>query len=175
MNFIKVSEWFARQTVKKETVSESITLDTSIHDILIEHGWVKRGDNYMKSEWLKAKAGEEGWYKPAVSIGTAFHITIEEALTLIPKDLRWVTRYSQTDEPDKHGRWARMMVLNDITHAWVSRIVSNNEVVYSASLKFPTLQNDTIHDHFFDKDFTVVKEWCEAELAKYIKTIKRLK
>lgn len=62
-----------------------------------------------------------------------------------------------------------------IQHAWVKRIEHEGVVMFSAILKFPTLQNDTIHDTFMDKDFNVVKEWCEAELAKYIKQIKRLK
>ena len=168
------SKLFKDKTVKKELINESITLDNSIDEILIQHGWVKKGNGYVKPEWVENKDNKY-WYHPAVSVGTAFHIMIEEALTLIPSDLRWVNRYSQTDEPDKHGRWARMMVLNDITHAWVKRIEHEGVIMFSAILKFPTLQNDTIHDMFMDKDFNVVKDWCEAELAKYIKQIKRLK
>jgi len=99
---------------------------------------------------------------------------VEESLMVIPSNLRWSCRYSDTMEPDKQGRWSRIMYVDNVPHAWINRLQSGNNLpIYSATLYFPTLCNDSARDHFINVDFEVVKAWCENELATYFKKVKR--
>ena len=60
--------------------------------------------------------------------------------------IKWINRYSDTDESDKQGRWARIAyyenyigVLGQYEYrlGWVSRINVKQTIVYSLSLYFP--------------------------------------
>jgi len=56
-------------------------------------------------------------------------------------------RYSNTNYPDKRGRWARVAKFNHITIAWINRQVIDDEIVYVANCYFPTMSNDTANEH----------------------------
>ena len=57
--------------------------------------------------------------------------------------IEYQNRYSQTDEPDEQGRWARTATYRNIRIAWISRVQTKDKIVFCASCHFPTMQNDT--------------------------------
>ena len=94
--------------------------------------------------------------------------------------IQWGIRYSDTDEPDRFGRWARIMYLNSVPFAWVNRLDSiigqaaEPVVRFSATLYFPTLMNDSARDHKLCLTFEEAKDLCETEFEKFVKLIKQL-
>ena len=96
------------------------------------------------------------------------------------KEIRWVPRYSDTDEPDKQGRWARIAYCGDFDEpfdskgqqrlfqiAWVNMVtLKSGEVRYSATYYFP--QNN-IGSVF--KNFEEAKDVTESEFKKFINHI----
>ena len=79
----------------------------------------------------------------------------------------WNSRYSDTMEPDKIGRWARIMKFKEVTFAWISRMEINNKIIYSCKLYFPTLKNDTANDFKTFSNFDEAKEWCENQFINF--------
>lgn len=61
-------------------------------------------------------------------------------------NIEYQNRYSQTDEPDKQGRWARTATYRNIRIAWISRVQTKDKIVFCASCHFPTMQNDTANE-----------------------------
>lgn len=62
--------------------------------------------------------------------------------------IKYHSRYSETDKPDKQGRWARIATFKDIRIAWISRVEFTNTkgqqvTRFTAELYFPTLYTDT--------------------------------
>jgi hypothetical protein len=57
--------------------------------------------------------------------------------------IEYQNRYSQTDEPDEQGRWARTATYKNIKIAWINKHFINENIHFSASCHFPTMQNDT--------------------------------
>jgi len=145
-------------------------LQTSMEELLLQHGWIRHGsDGWIKEEWGK---DPKHWYHTEET-ASAFNMMLEESLTLIPSNLRWVNRYSQSSEPDKHGRWARVMYVDDVQYAWVNRLDVDGRIRYSVRLNFPTkASSDNPHDHIIEMDFKSAKAWCEKELAAYFKRVK---
>jgi|GEM_PF-3470242 len=84
-------------------------------------------------------------------------------------DLIWYTRYSETMEPDRIGRWVRIMKYKEIVFAWISRMEINNKAFYSCKLYFPTLKNDTANDSKTFQNFEEAKKWCEDEFLNFKK------
>jgi len=69
------------------------------------------------------------------------------------------TRYSDTDKPDKFGRWARTASYNGIRIAWINKFDQEDEEYYSVSLHFPTLNNDTANEHKVSMSLQEAKEF----------------
>ena len=92
--------------------------------------------------------------------------------------IEWGIRYSDTDEPDRFGRWARIMYLNSVPFAWVNRldgiIDSESSIRFSATLYFPTLMNDSARDHRLCLTYEEAKDFCETEFEKFVKVIKSI-
>lgn len=50
----------------------------------------------------------------------------------------WLPRYSDTDKPDKQGRWARVCFYGDFLICWISRQQVNETVMYVVKDYFPS-------------------------------------
>ena len=68
--------------------------------------------------------------------------------------IEYHTRYSDTDEFDSKGRWARLAVYNNIRIAWIDKQLINGKMVFFVKNHFPTMQNDTANEieHFYTLD-----------------------
>ena len=73
--------------------------------------------------------------------------------------IEYQNRYSQTDEPDEQGRWARTATYRNIRIAWISRVQTKDKIVFCASCHFPTMQNDTANEHKVFETFEEAKEF----------------
>jgi hypothetical protein len=58
--------------------------------------------------------------------------------------IEYQNRYSQTDEPDEQGRWARTATYKNM---WISKHFINENIHFSASCHFPNA-NDTANVSF---------------------------
>lgn len=56
---------------------------------------------------------------------------------------RVINRYSDTDKPDKHGRWARIVYANNLQIAWIKMIIIDDKLFYSVKDFFPSVHNDS--------------------------------
>lgn len=171
---MSIFSWlFRTNKVEKVEVSSSLSLQTTMEELLLQHGWKRYGStNWIKEEWGN---DPKYWYH-SLNTSAAFSMMLEEALTLVPDNLRWVNRYSQTSEPDKHGRWARAMYVDDVLYAWITRLDVDGDIRYSARLYFPTKAgNDSPHDNSIKRNFDEIKSWCEKEMAAYFKKVKSYK
>jgi len=50
----------------------------------------------------------------------------------------WENRYSDTNEPDKHGRWARDLICCGLRFGSVTRCTNEGKVWFTARTYFPT-------------------------------------
>lgn len=73
------------------------------------------------------------------------------------------TRYSDTDKLDKFGRWARTASYNGIRIAWISKFKQGHKEWYSATLHFPTLNNDTATEHEIFYSLDEAKEFVNEK------------
>ena len=60
--------------------------------------------------------------------------------------IEYQDRYSQTDEPDKQGRWARTATYKNIRIAWISKHLIKGKYTFCVTCHFPTMQNDTANE-----------------------------
>lgn len=59
-------------------------------------------------------------------------------------NFQWLNRYSNTDNDDKQGRWARLLYYKDKLITWVNRTVNvDGTVFYHIHDFYPTLLNDS--------------------------------
>ncbi|WP_159523765.1 hypothetical protein [Sunxiuqinia indica] len=81
----------------------------------------------------------------------------------------WQTRYSQTDEPDNQGRWARLCFYRQFLIARISRVQVKETVIFVATDYFPTDGNS--NPCFVDtkEDFVKAKEGVEKRFNEFIK------
>ena len=68
--------------------------------------------------------------------------------------IEYQNRYSQTDEPDEQGRWARTATYRNIRIAWISKHFIKDKYTFCVNCHFPTMQNDTANESkvFFSLD-----------------------
>ena len=84
----------------------------------------------------------------------------------------WKTRYSDTEESDKHGRWARLCFYNGLLIAWVSRIDHyNTGRIYSVHDFFPTTSNDMPEYCGTDNNFENIKKGIQERFNCFISKI----
>lgn len=86
-------------------------------------------------------------------------------------------RYSQTDEYDKQGRWARIAYYNGVQIAWISKYKfihseTNEEIeTFDVRPNFPTAKgSDTAMKYPKCKTYEECVDWLENEW-EYFKTI----
>lgn len=82
------------------------------------------------------------------------------------------TRYSDTDKPDKFGRWARTASYNGIRIAWISKFKQGDREHYSVLLNFPTLNNDAGTEHKVLYSLDEAKEFVNEKWSWFIEKIK---
>lgn len=58
------------------------------------------------------------------------------------KYISYESRYSHTDKPDKHGRWARKCFYKKLHIAWINRVEVEDKIRYSITTHFPVSSND---------------------------------
>ena len=86
--------------------------------------------------------------------------------------IEYQNRYSQTDEPDKQGRWARTATYRNIRIAWISRVQTKDKIVFCASCHFPTMQNDTANEHKTFETFKEAKDFVSERWIWFLNAIK---
>lgn len=71
--------------------------------------------------------------------------------------ITWLTRYSDTMEDDKQGRWARVAYAGDINRltidskicyweiAWITKLIDSGKTYFAIQYKFPSNEK-----HLFD-------------------------
>ncbi len=85
--------------------------------------------------------------------------------------ITYESRYSETDEPDKFGRWARVARVNWVKIAWVNRMDKNT---FTIQFFFPVDETDfptggTHKAHTFNQCKTIINDrWNE-----FLKKIKQ--
>lgn len=105
---------------------------------------------------------------------------INKKLLIKDKGFKWCIRYSQTNETDDMGRWARICYYNGLYIGWVSGFVYGEHdkldnrrtgVVdfFIVSLGFPT----TSQQHGGHEKFTTFKE-CEKYVKEMFLDFKKL-
>jgi hypothetical protein len=85
--------------------------------------------------------------------------------------IEYFNRYSDTDLPDKMGRWARIAVYKNIRIAWISRIEYEDKMIFSVTLHFPTMQNDTANESIVCESLLKAKEVTEERWNWFLKTV----
>lgn len=75
--------------------------------------------------------------------------------------IEYYSRYSDTDDSDRMGRWARIAVLNKIQIAWISRVTIKGVHKYSTSCDFPTRLNDISKEHKLCESLAEAKEFIK--------------
>lgn len=85
--------------------------------------------------------------------------------------IKYTNRYSNTDLPDKMGRWARLAIYNNIRIAWISRIEIKNKVVFSVSCHFPTMQNDVANEHKLCQSLDEAKDFVKERWEWFLQTV----
>ena len=87
----------------------------------------------------------------------------------------WKCRYSETEDSDKHKRWARLCYYNNRLINWISRIENDKgDKYYSIKDFYPSLMQDDpcfFKVEFCDKDFEVIKKETEDRFKLFIKDI----
>ena len=78
-------------------------------------------------------------------------------------------RYSDTDTPDKHGRWARVVYANNFQIAWISKVEIENKTMYKVNDYFPSIHNDNpCYGGVSDKNIEEVIQEVKTRFAYFI-------
>jgi hypothetical protein len=77
------------------------------------------------------------------------------------KQLEWVNRYSDTDEPDKKGRWERICYCNGLRIAVTKMVMEHKSVMFSTKTFFPydIPYYSTTHESFKEAKECVEYQW----------------
>ena len=87
--------------------------------------------------------------------------------------IEYFNRYSDTDLPDKMGRWARIGIYNKIRVSWISRVQTKDKIVFCASCHFPTMQNDTANEHKTFENFEEAKDFVSERWNWFLNATKQ--
>ena len=79
----------------------------------------------------------------------------------------WRPRYSDTELPDKNGRWSRLCFYNGLLIAWISRINNGNKIMYTVRDFFPTTGNDMPEYSGLENDFQTAKKGVEKRFNDF--------
>lgn len=85
--------------------------------------------------------------------------------------IKYFPKYSDTDLPDNMGRWARIVVYKNIRIAWINRLEVKNNIVFSVTCYFPTMENDMANEYktFFNLD--EAKDFVKERWEWFLNTI----
>lgn len=83
--------------------------------------------------------------------------------------IKYLNRYSDTELPDKNGRWARTAVCKNIRIAWISKV----EDKYSVICHFPTMQNDTANEHKVCSSLEEAKDFVKERWEWFLNTVSK--
>jgi hypothetical protein len=84
------------------------------------------------------------------------------------KMIEIINRYSNTDEPDERGRWARKIIYKGFLIGWISRLEHvKGEVMFEGICYFPSNSNDSPNSHFIEKSYNECLESIVAEWEKF--------
>ena len=79
-----------------------------------------------------------------------------------------INRYSDSNLPDKHGRWARIVYANNFQIAWISKVWVENKFFYSVKDYFPSLHTDMpCYSIVIDKDLEEVIQEVNSRFAYF--------
>ena len=85
----------------------------------------------------------------------------------------WRSRYSDTDLPDKHGRWARLCFYNGLLIAWITTADSIYHGKYFMVRDFfPSTGNDISQYSGVENDFEAAKIGVEKRFNNLKNKIK---
>lgn len=77
--------------------------------------------------------------------------------------IQYIARYSDTEESDKRGRWARKVVFRGLCIGWISKLENDTSTKFSVSGNFPgTGDMETLHrvcDTFKESCDLLESEW----------------
>lgn len=86
----------------------------------------------------------------------------------------WIPRYSNTDEPDSSGRWARICIYKDLNIAWVKMVITNSgDRLFTINGNFPVSSNDMSGIVEHTKTFEEAQKIVEEEFEKFLNHVKR--
>lgn len=85
--------------------------------------------------------------------------------------IQYIERYSDTNEPDKHGRWARMAIYKDVRIADIVRYETREGIRYVVKCNFPTANSDYPFDIETFEEFSDAKEYLKEAWNKFSKYI----
>lgn len=94
--------------------------------------------------------------------------------TMLANGFVWAVRYSETDEPDKQGRWARICYFKGKLICWVSKTVTIDlPTYYKVTDFFPSmdLANPCYSGIELTKDFETIKAEVELRFKEFIQAI----
>lgn len=80
-----------------------------------------------------------------------------------------INRYSETNQPDKHGRWARVVYANNFQIAWISKVWIETKFFYSVNDYFPSIYNDNpCYSAVIDKELEEVIQDVKSRFSYFI-------
>ena len=92
------------------------------------------------------------------------------------KNLKWITRYSDTEKSDKQGRWARLLYFDNMLIVWVSRVGNGETVKYQVNTFFPIHEmTDCPTDHSLHNSFNEAKIWAEKVWDDFVTKVTRIR
>lgn len=88
--------------------------------------------------------------------------------------IKYIDRYSSTDELDDKGRWARIAIFRDIQIAWISKHKDEFEdgFIYFVDNKFPTMYNDSARECKVFKTLKDAKEFVFDKWNWFVDNVK---
>jgi hypothetical protein len=86
--------------------------------------------------------------------------------------IHYFNRYSDTDLPDKMGRWARTAVYKNIRIAWINRVEFKDRIGFTVSCHFPTMQNDSANEHKLCNSLDEAKDFVKERWEWFLNAVK---
>jgi len=83
---------------------------------------------------------------------------------------KYISRYSETDELDNHGRWARICYYNKLPICWISKRKHDDVIYFQVNDYFPSINSDTPNYCGIElvKDFEEIKIDLENRFTKFL-------
>lgn len=95
------------------------------------------------------------------------------------EQLKWINRYSDTDDFDRFDRWARLAFAGEVLICWINKIKieekgGHHKIVFSVHLHLPVNRwSDNPHPHYTAYSFEEAKEWTEKRWEEFKEWMKQ--